>query len=199
MSEAEFAGEAPRQHDGFVEWVRQATPYIHAHRGRSFVIVFGGEAVADSRFPELVHDLALLHSLGIRLILVHGARPQIEQRLSERGARLSYVGGLRITDDAALACVKEAAGAVRVEIEALLSLGMANSPMHGIRIPVASGNYVTARPLGVIDGVDYMHTGAVRRIDRHALRQRLDDGAVALMSPIGIPRPARCSTSAQRT
>ena len=185
MPERNVSGVAPQKQDGFVDWVRQATPYIHAHRGRSFVIVFGGEAVASSRFPELVHDLALLHSLGIRLVLVHGARPQIEQRLSERGARLSYVGGLRVTDDAALACVKEAAGAVRVEIEALLSLGMANSPMHGIRIPVASGNFVTARPLGVLDGIDYMHTGAVRRIDRHALRQRLDDGAVALMSPIG--------------
>ncbi len=178
-------GEQLQRQDGFVDWVRQATPYIHAHRGRSFVICFGGEAVADSRFPELVHDIALLHSLGIRLVLIHGARPQIEQRLSERGARLRYVGGLRVTDDAALACVKEAAGAVRVEIEALLSLGMANSPMQGIRIPVASGNFVTARPLGVIDGIDHMHTGAVRRIDRHALRQRLDDGAVTLISPIG--------------
>lgn len=171
--------------DPFVHWFRQATPYVHAHRGRTFVIAFGGEAVAGARLPGLIHDLALLHGLGIRLVLVHGARPQIEERLKLRGAALHYVKGLRVTDDHALACVKEAAGAARVEIEALLSLGLANSPMAGVRIPVASGNFVTARPLGVLDGVDYRHTGVVRRIDRTSLCRRLDDGAVALMSPIG--------------
>jgi amino-acid N-acetyltransferase len=171
--------------DPFVHWFRRATPYVHAHRGRTFVIAFGGEAVAGERFSNLIHDLALLHGLGIRLVLVHGARPQIEERLALRGAELRYVKGLRVTDDPALACVKEAAGAVRVEIEALLSLGTANSPMAGVRIPVASGNFVTAKPLGVLDGVDYLHTGVVRRIDCKSLRQRLNDGAVALMPPIG--------------
>jgi amino-acid N-acetyltransferase len=171
--------------DLFVHWFRQATPYVHAHRGRTFVIVFGGEAVVNPRFPNLVHDLALLHGLGIRLVLVHGARPQIDERLGRRGLELRYVNGLRLTDPESLACVKEAAGVVRVEIEALLSLGLANSPMAGVRIPVASGNFVTAKPLGVIDGVDYQHTGVVRRIDRQALEQRLDHGAVALMPPIG--------------
>jgi amino-acid N-acetyltransferase len=171
--------------DPFVHWLRQATPYIHAHRGRTFVIAFGGEAVAGEDFPGLVHDLALLHGLGIRLVLVYGARPQIEERLAARGIELRYVQGLRVTDEQALACVKEAVGAVRVEIEALLSLGLANSPMAGVHIPVASGNFVTARPLGVLDGIDYRHTGVVRRIDRDSLRQRLDDGALALMPPIG--------------
>lgn len=171
--------------DPFVHWIRHATPYVHAHRGRTFVIAFGGEAVADPGFPKLVHDVALLHGLGIRLVLVHGARPQIEERLARRGAELRYVKDLRVTDDEALACVKEAAGAVRVEIEALLSLGLANSPMAGVRIPAASGNFVTAKPLGVLDGVDYLHTGVVRRIDRESLQQRLSDGAVALMPPIG--------------
>ncbi|MBK1653110.1 amino-acid N-acetyltransferase [Allochromatium vinosum] len=171
--------------DPFVDWVREATPYIHAHRGRTFVIAFGGEAVADARFPELVHDIALLHGLGIRLVLVHGARPQIEQRLRDQGAQLRYVNGLRVTDDRALACVKEAAGMVRVEIEALLSLGLANSPMAGVRIPVVSGNFVAARPLGVIDGVDYAHTGSVRRVDHRTLRTLLDQSMVALMPPLG--------------
>ncbi|NKN33937.1 amino-acid N-acetyltransferase [Marichromatium bheemlicum] len=171
--------------DPFVDWVRQVTPYIHAHRGKTFVIAIGGEALTDARFPDLVHDIAMLHGLGIRLVLVHGARPQIEARLAERGAELRYVNGLRITDDTALACVKEAAGVVRVEIEALLSLGLANSPMAGVRIPVVSGNFVTARPIGVLDGVDYAHTGTVRRVDRHTLRALLDQGAVALMPPLG--------------
>ncbi|MBK1707138.1 amino-acid N-acetyltransferase [Halochromatium glycolicum] len=171
--------------DAFLHWFRHCTPYIHAHRGRTFVIAFGGEVLDDARLPEIVHDIALLHGLGIRLVMVHGARPQIERRLAERGAALRYVKGLRVTDDAALACVKEAAGAARVEIEALLSLGLANSPMAGVRIPVASGNFVFARPIGVLEGVDYRHTGTVRRIDRESLNQRLEDGAVALMPPIG--------------
>jgi amino-acid N-acetyltransferase len=171
--------------DPFAHWFRQCTPYIHAHRGRTFVIAFGGEALDDPALPKLVHDIALLHGLGIRLVLVHGARPQIERRLAERGAKLRYVGGLRVTDDAALACVKEAAGSARVELEALLSMGLANSPMAGVRIPVASGNFVIARPIGVLDGIDYQHTGRVRRIERDPLRAALDAGGVALMPPIG--------------
>jgi amino-acid N-acetyltransferase len=177
--------KVPPQPDGFVRWFRHATPYVHAHRGRTFVIAFGGEAVEDAGFRDLIHDLALLHGLGIRLVLVHGARPQIEERLARRGAGFRYVNGLRITDEIALASVKEAAGSLRVEIEALFSQGLANSPMAGVRIPVASGNFVTAKPLGVLDGVDYLHTGVVRRIDRDSLTSRLDSGAVALMPPIG--------------
>lgn len=171
--------------DAFVCWFRQSSPYFHAHRGRTFVITLGGEAVADEGFPSMVHDIALLHGLGIRLVLVHGARPQIEERLQARGTELRYVNGLRITDAPALACVKEAAGAVRVEIEALLSMGLANSPMAGARIRVASGNFVTARPLGVREGVDYGHTGLVRRVDAEAIRQRLDAGAIALIPSLG--------------
>jgi len=169
----------------FVEGLRHSAPYIHAHRGRTFVLAFGGEAVADSQFFELVHDIALLHSLGIRLVLVHGARPQVESRLKERKAKLVYANGLRITDDAALACVKEAAGSVRVEIEALLSMGLSNTPMSGARIGVTSGNFVTARPLGVRDGIDYQHTGEVRRIDGDAIRQHLADRRIVLLSPLG--------------
>jgi len=171
--------------DPFVAWFRSSSPYIHAHRGRTFVVEFGGEAVADAAFRDLIHDLALLHSLGIRLVLVHGARPQIEERMRLRSAEMHYVNGLRVTDTAALGCVKEAAGAVRVEIEALLSMGVANSPMAGAKIRVASGNYVTARPIGVRDGVDYLHTGLVRRIDTQAIEQRLQDGAIVLMPPLG--------------
>lgn len=169
----------------FVEGFRQSSPYIHAHRGKTFVVAFGGEAVADERFANLIHDLALLHGLGIRLVLVHGARPQIEERLRLRGADIAIENGLRVTDAAALACVMEAAGAVRVEIEALLSMGLANSPMSGARISVASGNFVTAKPLGVIDGVDYGLTGEVRRVDAAAIKNRLDAGAIALVPPLG--------------
>lgn len=170
----------------FVEWFRGASPYIHAHRGRTFVVQFGGEAVADPHFPALVHDLALLNSLGVRLVLAHGIRPQIETRLSARDIPARFHRGLRITDDAALTVAKEAAGAVRVEIESLLSMGLANSPMAGARIRVVSGNFVAARPLGVRDGVDYAHTGEVRRIDRAGVERALDAASVVLVSPIGF-------------
>jgi len=169
----------------FVHAFRNSAPYINAHRGRTFVIVFGGEAVSDPAFADLIHDIALLNSLGVRLVLVHGARPQIEQRLRARDAEIRYVNGLRVTDDAALPAVKEAIGCVRIEIEALLSMGLANSPMAGARIQVATGNYVIARPLGVRNGVDYRHTGEVRRIETEIIERQLKDGAIVLLSPLG--------------
>lgn len=175
----------PPSEDHFVSWFRNSSPYIHAHRERTFVLVFGGEAIADSGFPDLIHDIALLHSLGIRLVLVHGARPQIEERLKLRNADMSYINGLRVTDKTALACVKDAAGGVRVELEALLSMGLANSPMAGARIRVASGNFVTARPIGVVEGIDYGHTGRVRRIDTNAIHAVIESGAIALIPPLG--------------
>ncbi len=169
----------------FVDWFRQSSPYIHAHRGKVFVLSFGGEALNDAGFANLIHDIALLNGLGIRLVLVPGARPQIEQQLKERGADLQVSNGLRVTDDAALACVKQANGAIRVEIEARLSMGLANSPMAGVRIRVGSGNFVIAKPLGVIDGTDYRHTGEVRRVDAQALQNLLDSGSIALLPGLG--------------
>lgn len=173
------------QVDPFVQHFRASAPYIHAHRGRTFVIMFGGEAVASKDFRTLLYDVALLHSLGVRLVLVAGARPQIDEALERRGERPRYEGGLRVTDDVALQCVKEAAGANRVELEALLSMGLPNSPMAGARLRVATGNFVTAQPIGVVDGVDYQHTGKPRRIDAEAIVQRLDDQAIVVLTPIG--------------
>ncbi|MEA3410867.1 MAG: amino-acid N-acetyltransferase [Pseudomonadota bacterium] len=167
--------------DGF----RGAAPYINAHRGHTFIVAFGGEAVSDKAFPALVHDIALLHTLGVRLVLVHGARPQIESRLEGMRIGSRYHEGLRVTDETALAAVKEAVGCVRVEIEALLSVGLVNTPMSGMRLRVASGNFVIARPLGVHDGVDYKFTGEVRRIDAEALHAQLDMGNIVLLPALG--------------
>jgi len=64
----------------YVHWFRHSAPYINAHRHKTFVLMFGGEAVLHENFQHIIHDIALLHSLGIRLILVHGARPQINQK-----------------------------------------------------------------------------------------------------------------------
>ena len=170
---------------GFVDWFRRAAPYINAHRGRTFIIEIDGESTEDPQLPGIVHDLALMRSLGIDLVVVHGARPWIERRVASLGLEPQYEGGLRITDVATLDAAKEAIGAAHVQLEALLSMGVANSPMAGAKVRVASGNFITARPIGIRDGVDYEHTGEVRRIDVEAIRQRLADGAIVLVSPLG--------------
>ncbi len=169
----------------FVHWIRAAAPYVHAFRGKTFVIAFGGEVVAEDSFLGVIHDLNLLVSLGIHLVVVHGCRPQVEAILEQQGFKSRYAHGVRVTDADAMDCVLEAAGQVRARIEALLSLGLANSPMAGARNRVSSGNYITAKPIGVIEGVDMQHTGEVRRVDTEAISQRLDDGDIVLISPIG--------------
>ncbi|OGA50361.1 MAG: amino-acid N-acetyltransferase [Betaproteobacteria bacterium RIFCSPLOWO2_12_FULL_62_13] len=171
--------------DRFIDWFQSVAPYIHAFRGRTFVIAFGGELVTDGRVVELAVDLNLLAALGVRLVLVHGARPQIEAKLKAQRRRSRFHRGLRVTDDVALACAMEASGRLRVEIEALLSLGLPNSPMAGAGIRVASGNFITARPIGVVDGIDFMHTGEVRKVDAMAIQRRLQDGELVLLSPLG--------------
>jgi amino-acid N-acetyltransferase len=169
----------------FVPWIRAAAPYIHALRGKTVVIAFGGEVVADENFLGIVHDLNLLHSLGTRMVIVHGSRPQIEAILKQQNIPSRYHRGLRVTDVETMDCVLEGNGHARSRIEAMLSLGVANSPMAGARIRVVGGNFITAKPIGVLDGTDMGLTGEVRRIDTEAMRQRLDDGDLVLVSPMG--------------
>ncbi|HJL25168.1 MAG TPA: amino-acid N-acetyltransferase, partial [Polyangiaceae bacterium LLY-WYZ-15_(1-7)] len=177
-----MSAESPTR---FVDWFRLSAPYIRAHRDRTFVIVFGGEVFQSNGLRDLVYDVALLHGLGVRVVLVAGSRPQIEKRIRERGGASRVERGVRITDRDALAAAKEAAGTNRVELERLLSMGLPNSPMAGARVRVAAGNFVTARPYGVVDGVDYAHTGRVRRVDAEAIGQRLDEGAIVILTPLG--------------
>ena len=171
-------------HD-YVNWLRHATPYINAHRERTFVVMLPGDGLADANFGNIVHDLVLLHSLGVRLVLVHGSRPQIEARLKARGLSARFHNNLRITDSETLECVIDAVGQLRIAIEARLSMDIAASPMQGARLRVVSGNFVTARPIGVVDGVDLHHTGEVRRIDRKGISRLLDERAIVLLSSIG--------------
>src|SRR5258708_3974184 len=149
----------PQSRNEFVSWFRSVAPYFHAFRGKTFVLAFGGEMFEERRFVELAHDINLLHSTGIRVILVHGSRPQIEAQLKQRKTRSRYAKGLRITDPVALECVKEAVGLLRVEIDALLSLGLPNSPMAGAVINTVSGNFITAQPIGVPDAIAVQYTG----------------------------------------
>ena len=170
----------------YVDWFRHSSPYIHAHRGKTFVVMLGGDAIAEGHLAGIVHDIALLNSLGVRLVLVHGARPQIEQRLEESQIETQLHHDQRVTDSATLRCVIEATGRVRTEIEAQLSMGLANTPMHGARIRVCGGNFVMARPLGVLDGVDMGNTGELRRVDHDGIQQLLNLNNIVLLSNLGF-------------
>ncbi|HEX7749782.1 MAG TPA: amino-acid N-acetyltransferase [Caldimonas sp.] len=183
-SAQEAAEFAPAQ---FVRWFREVAPYVHAFRGKTFVVAFGGELVRDGALNVLVQDLSLLSALGIRLVLVHGSLPQVNEQLRLKGYDMQFSRGLEPTDGPALECAKEASGEIRLDIEAAFSQGLPNTPMSGSHIRVVSGNFVTARPAGVIDGVDYHHTGLVRKIDTESIKFAIERGsAVVVLSPLGF-------------
>jgi len=171
--------------DHFVKWFRNSTPYINAHRGKTFVVCIGGEAVASPGFPDLVQDLTLLASLGVRLVLVHGIGPQFAQRLERAALELDHHDGIPVLPTAGLPALKNAIGATRLDIEAAFSSGLPQTPMDGAGLRVVAGNFVIARPVGVRGGVDHQHSGEIRRLDTVAIRQMLQDEAVVLLSPIG--------------
>lgn len=168
-----------------VQWFRSSAPYIHTHRDSTCVILFGGEAIEDSGFAHLIHDIALLNSLGVRLILVHGARPQIDYQLKTLGINSTFVEELRITQAEAMSGVEQAIGQARTAVESKLSMGLPNTPMSGASIRTVSGNFVTAQPYGILDGIDYCQTGKVRNVDANAITEQLDSGNVVLISPVG--------------
>lgn len=165
----------------YVKWFRHSTPYINSHRDRIFVVLLPGEAIAHPNFNNIMNDVMLLNSVGVRLVLVHGSRPQIEERLSKQGLSSRYHNDLRITDSDTLGCVMDAVGSLRIGIEARLC----TLAGQGSRLRVVSGNFVTAKPIGVLDGVDLHHTGEVRRIDRKGISRQLDEGSIVLLSSIG--------------
>lgn len=171
-----------------VKWFRNAAPYINAHRGKTFVMMFGGEAVQHPNFSNIIHDIALLRSLGVKLVLVHGSRPQIEEHMQHRKVEAIFENDVRITDVDTLTAVKDATGSVKIQIEALLTMGLMNSPMHGSQIRVSSGNFVVAKPIGVRDGVDFKHTGVVRKIDVKGINTQLDHDSIVLLSPVGYSK-----------
>ncbi len=170
----------------FVPWFRSVAPYIHMHRGKTFVVGIAGEAIAAGKLGAVVQDLALIQSMGVRIVLVHGFRPQVEEQLLAKGHPAKFSNGLRITDTVALDCAQEAAGQLRFEIEAAFSQGLPNTPMAGATVRVLSGNFVTARPVGIVDGVDFQHSGFVRKVDIGGINRVLDSGATALLSPFGF-------------
>jgi amino-acid N-acetyltransferase len=172
----------------FVSWFRAVTPYINAFRGKTFVIAFGGKAVESEFAKTLAYDVNLLVSLGIRLVLVHGARPQIEEELREKNLESVYHRGYRVTDAQALDCVLDAVGSVYLEIEAMLSQGLPNTPMANSRIRVIGGNFITGQPIGVLDGIDMQYAGKVRKVDAEGINAQLGLGNIVLLNCEG-PSP----------
>jgi amino-acid N-acetyltransferase len=170
----------------FVAWLREVAPYVHAHRGRTFVVAFGGELIEQGLLDTLVYDLSLLHAMGIRLVLVHGARPQVDRLLAQRQLASQFANGRRVTDAAALDCEREAAGSIRLKIEAAFTQGLPNTPMANSHVHIVSGNFVTARPMGIVEGVDFRHTGVVRKIDVEAIRASLANDCLVLLPPLGF-------------
>ena len=170
----------------FVPWFRSVAPYIHMHRGKTFVVGLTGEAIAAGKLPHIAQDLALIQSMGGKIVLVHGFRPQVNEQLRAKGQQSKYSHGMRITDEVALDCAQEAAGQLRYEIEAAFSQGLPNTPMAGSTVRVISGNFITARPVGVVDGVDFRHSGLVRKVDVAGITRTLDFGAMVLLSPFGF-------------
>ncbi|SFM67493.1 amino-acid N-acetyltransferase [Variovorax sp. OV329] len=170
----------------FVPWFRSVAPYIHMHRGKTFVVAMAGEAIAANKLQSIAQDLALIQSMGVKVVLVHGFRPQVNEQLKAKGHEAKYSHGMRITDAVALDCAQEAAGQLRYEIEAAFSQGLPNTPMAGSTVRVISGNFITARPVGVVDGVDFKHSGLVRKVDVAGIRRALDFGAMVLLSPFGF-------------
>ena len=170
----------------FVPWFRSVAPYIHMHRGKTFVVGIAGEAIAAGKLQHLAQDLALIQSMGVKIVLVHGFRPQVNEQLTAKGHEAKYSHGMRITDEVALDCAQEAAGQLRYEIEAAFSQGLPNTPMAGSTVRVISGNFITARPVGIVDGVDFQHSGLVRKVDIAGIKRTLDIGAMVLLSPFGF-------------
>ena len=170
----------------FVPWFRAVAPHIHAYRGKTFVVAIAGELIAAGRLSPFAQDLAILHAMGIKLVLVHGFRPQVNEQLRAKGHESRFSQGLRITDEVALDCAQEAAGQLRFEIEAAFSQGLPNTPMANAIVRVVSGNFLTARPVGIVDGVNFKHSGVVRKVDGTAIRSAIDIGAMVLLSPFGF-------------
>lgn len=170
-----------------IQGLRDAVPYIREHEGKVFVLAFGGEALdAPESFQRVIRDLVLIADLGVRLVLVPGARPQINRRLTQAGLVPRFQAGFRITEFEMIDPVTEAVGALQFDLLSWLSTRLSMSSGSGLAQRVLTGNFVTARPMGVIDGVDLGFTGAVRRIDVEGIRDALGDGSIVVQSNLGF-------------
>ncbi len=165
----------------FIDFFRQAAPYIHQHRNKTFVFCIQDDEKTQSLLKSLLHDIAILHSLRVRVVIVFGARYTLNQRLDNQ----KFHNGHRITDSATIAKIQEIVGALGIRVSSILSMGLANSPMQGAGIRTSSGNFIMAKPVGVRDGVDFGLTGEIRKVRSEAISERLSDGEIVVIPPLG--------------
>ncbi|WP_298635774.1 amino-acid N-acetyltransferase [uncultured Umboniibacter sp.] len=173
-----------KQHE-LVQWFRQSSPYINLHRKTTVVINLRSEVINHDHFRAFLHDLAIVHNLGVKIVLVLGARRAIDEAFEKQGIHSEFHQGKRLTSTEMMEVIASEVGRLRNYVEAKLSMGLINSPMHQANISVVTGNFVVAKPLGVVEGIDYLHTGDIRRVNAPAIQQQLDNGNVVLISPIG--------------
>ena len=171
-----------------IHFFHEAAPYIHNHRDKTFVIAISGEIITHPRFTKILKDIAILTTLGVQVILVHGARPQLNKQLDLIDHEIEVKNDLRITDDITLETAKNIIGAIRIDIENKLTSILNTPPIINNGIGILSGNLITAKPLGVLNGIDYKHTGEVRKINSTLIRSLLEN------RNSGITIPARIFT-----
>lgn len=176
----------------FIQTFRQSSPYINAHRKKTFVIMLDSRALLSDMLPDIVHDIALLNSLGVRIVVVYGTRSLIDTELDNQGILSEIKQGKRITSQIALDLIKQISGKCRFELEALFSNGLPNTSMYGANLRTVSGNFITAKPLGILEGNDFQFTGGVRKVDSIGIQHLLDNGNIVLLSNIGYSSTGEC-------
>ena len=135
-----------------------------------------------SNLVNIVHDLALLNVLGVRLVIVHGARPQLNEALADS----LFHHGRRITSATQMQEISGIFGSLRANLESLFSTGLPNTPLHNVEVNIVSGNFIAAQPVGIVDGIDHQCTGRLRSANVDAIAKLLDTQAIVLLSPLGF-------------
>ena len=176
----------------FVRCLREVAPYVQCHRGSLFVLHVDEALLSEERLRSVCSDLLLLHRLQVRLVVVFGVRSKVDGMLRERGIVPEYSGSLRVTSGDAMDCVRSAAAQVRDAMESMLSTVALNAalPMRAggngrAMARVVSGNFVVAKPTGVVAGKDLQYTGQVRNVDVDGMLSALEGGSILLLPPLG--------------
>ncbi|CAA6811043.1 MAG: N-acetylglutamate synthase (EC [uncultured Thiotrichaceae bacterium] len=169
-----------------IDFFREASPYIQQHRGKTFVLALSGEVIKHPQFNVILQDIAILSTLGVKVILVHGSRPQVDEELKALDHDILIQNDLRITDDVTLKISTSIIGTIRLHIENMLTNILNTPPIINEGVGVLSGNLITAKPLGIIDGTDYQHTGEVRKINTQLINTLLDQHNIVMLSPLGF-------------
>lgn len=166
----------------FIHHLRQSSPYMARHRGKTLVIYLPGSLISHPEtLLEFAKDCLLLKNLGIQPILTLGATEQIDQACLESGYTWQTHLGQRITEGQHLTLFQQTLGWVRSQLEAAFS--QASAEQHS-PITLVSGNWAIAQPKGVIDGIDFQHTGRLRKINQAAIKATLDAPQIALLTPL---------------